>query len=42
LYNVEDSGVTPNNRVNASHSVVTALAEAGKRRAAGRARYAVR
>jgi hypothetical protein len=32
----------PNNAVNASHSVVTALAQGGKRRAAGRARYRAR
>ena len=31
-----------NMRVNAPHSVVTALAHSGKRRAAGRARYAQR
>ena len=31
-----------NQRINASHSVVTALAQDGKRRAAGRARYAHR
>jgi len=32
----------PNIRMNAPHSVVTALAQGGKRRAAGRARYARR
>jgi len=31
-----------NKRINAPHSVVTALARGGKRRAAGRARYAQR
>jgi len=31
-----------NKRINASHSVVTALANCSKRRAAGRARYAQR
>jgi hypothetical protein len=35
-------GAPHNNRVNAAHSVVTPLAHGGKRRAAGRARYAVR
>jgi hypothetical protein len=31
-----------NQRINAAHSDVTALARSGKRRAAGRARYAQR
>jgi hypothetical protein len=35
-------GFPPNPRVNPTHSVVTALAQGGKRRAAGRAGYARR
>ena len=35
-------GPASNQRMNAPHSGFTALAHSGKRRAAGRARYAVR